>query len=78
MLELLNENLSARYGITPYELLVWDAPGTSKATQAISIALGWPQNVVVSPYYEDRWQDIEKSSWNWLENLFMVGQLLSH
>lgn len=39
---LLNESLSARYGISPYELLVREAPEAFQTAWAVVIVLGFP------------------------------------
>ena len=39
---LLTENLSVRYGVPPYELLVREVPEVTKTTLGTAITLGFP------------------------------------
>lgn len=46
-----NQNLSARHGILSYELLAREAPGASRTTQAVTVALGGPLYLNVNPLW---------------------------
>lgn len=46
-----NQNLSARHGILSYELLAREAPGASRTTQAVTVALGGPLYLNVNPLF---------------------------
>lgn len=43
--ELLNENLCARHRLSPYVLLVREAPEIPKERQAVTIAFGCPSQL---------------------------------